>query len=130
MWPLRRGGNWKLVSFDVSQAFTFDKIPEGSEGVYMELPQMLGEGGARVVNDQRVPDNPGLYPDCGHGRESEYVAKLNNFLYGQKDASRAWMREIQLFMDWIGPVPLVSDRMRFRWLWEGEEIHNRGQREL
>ena len=107
----RRG--YKVVSWDISQAFCFSKIEEGKE-IYMELPPQVGENGAHC---------PELYPDCGTGKSTQVVAKLNHYLYGQKDAARAWMASVMAFFDSIGAVPLVSDRMAFRWEHDGEEMN-------
>lgn len=104
---------YRIVSWDISQAFTFSEIPEG-EDVYMQLPQLLGENGVPADGD---------YKDCGRGKGSGYVARLNNYLYGQKDASRAWMISVQKFMKEIGAKQMVMDRMAFRWEYEGEEMN-------
>ena len=80
----------------------------------MELPPQMGENGAHC---------PELYPDCGTGKSTQVVAKLNHYLYGQKDAARAWMASVMAFFDSIGAVPLVSDRMAFRWEHDGEEMN-------
>ena len=99
----RRG--YKVISFDISQAFTFAKIEDGQE-LFMELPELLGQGGVSA---------PELYDGCGAGRSSGKVARLKRHLYGSKDAPRAWMQQVQAFMQWIGARSLVSDRMAFRW---------------
>ena len=106
---VRRG--YKVVSWDLAQAFTFAEIEDGQE-LFMELPELLGQGGVSA---------PELYDGCGAGRSSGKVARLKRHLYGSKDAPRAWMQQVQKFMKWIGEEPgyssrsLVSDRMAFRW---------------
>ena len=59
----------------------------------------------------------------GTGKSTQVVAKLIYYLYGQKDAARAWMASVMAFFDSIGAVPLVSDRMAFRWEHDGEEMN-------
>ena len=97
-----------------SQAFCLSKIEEGKE-VNMELPQHLVEENGVVC--------PELYPDCGTGKCTATVAKVNNYLYGQKDAVRQWMASIQKVMKSFGAVTLVSDRTVFRWEHKGEEMN-------
>ena len=110
--------DYDIISWDVAQAFTYAKVPKEND-VYMELPPLLGKDG--IVS-------PELYPDCGTGKSSQVVAKLNNYLYGQKDAARAWMVEVQRFMESIGAESLVSGRMAFRWEYQGEETLHRTRR--
>jgi len=107
----RRGH--RVVSWDIASAFTFALMDDGHE-VFMELPDLLGEGGVR---------DPGGYKGCGSGKCRERVARLIRHLYGSKDAPRAWMRVMQEFMASIGAESLVSDRMGFRWVYEGEEMN-------
>ena len=109
---------YKVVSWDVSQAFTWSKIEDGKE-VFMELPPMVMTGEQR----EEGAAVGAVYPGCGRGRSRSHVAKLSHYLYGQKDASRAWSRSLQLFMESIGARPCVSDRMAFRWEWQGHEMN-------
>ena len=70
----RRGH--RVVSWDIASAFTFALMEDGHE-VFMELPELLGEGGVR---------DPGGYKGCGSGKCRERVARLIRHLYGSKDA--------------------------------------------
>ena len=79
---------YDVCTWDVSQAFVFAAI-EGDRELYMELPQLLGEGGVEA---------PEIYDGCGVGRASGKVARLRRHLYGSKDAPRAWMQQVQKFM--------------------------------
>lgn len=109
--------DYDVVSWDIGQAFTISEIPPGQD-IFMELPPMLltkeQQAAGMTVED--------VYPECGKAQCRGTVAKLVHYLYGQKDASRAWSREMQLFMKSIGAKACVSDRMAFRWRWKGHEM--------
>ena len=72
------------------------------------------------------PDIYGELPEFTDGicrdKSSGYVALMNRFLYGAVDAGRAFEREMCEFMDSIGAVATVSDRMIFQWTWNGMKM--------
>ena len=108
----------RVVSYDVTSAFTFSRVEEGVE-MYMELPELLGASGGTA---------PGEYERCGSGRGAGKVAKLRSYLYGHPSASRAFAREVSKLFDTPemrrdGARSLVSDRMSFRWKWGGETMN-------
>ena len=62
-------------------------------------------------SDGLLPDKHG--PTCG---------KLLTNIYGSQDGSRMFEAELLDFMDSIGAEALVTDRMCFRWNWNGETM--------
>jgi hypothetical protein len=93
-------------------AYLFAELEPGRE-LYMELPELLGQGGVRA---------PGEYKGCGSGRGSGKVARLKRYLYGLADSGRAFSRKLQEFFDGLNGEgsscrALTSDRMTFRWRW-------------
>ena len=95
----------EVVSYDISQAYLLSRVEAGEE-YYMELPELMGEGGVEA---------PGEYSGCGSGRGSGKVAKLGKYVYGMPVAGRKWMQNVQRCMAKMGARSLVSDRMAFRW---------------
>ena len=55
-------------------------------------------------------------------KHSGYVAKMLRHIYGEVDGGRAFERELLEFLDKIGAVALVSDRMVFKWKWKNSEL--------
>lgn len=89
-------------NLDIKQAYLQRKRTEEEATMYMELPEKtFGEG-----------------PD----RASGYVAKMMRHIYGEVDGGRAFERELLEHMDSIGAVATVSDRMVFRWRWNGQVL--------
>lgn len=72
------------------------------------------------------PDLYGELPDFTAGvcrdKSSGYVALMNRFLYGDPSSGRAFEREMCEFMDAIGAVATVTDRMVFQWSWKGHKL--------
>ena len=106
-----------LISYDVASAFTFSRVEEGLD-MYMELPELLGAGGAAA---------PSEYSKCGSGRGLGKVARLRAYLYGHPSASRQFARAVLKFfstpeMKRDGARSLISDRMCFRWKFGGETM--------
>jgi hypothetical protein len=89
-------------NLDISQAYLARKRTEHEPEVYMELPT----------------DTFGLGSDKGSGK----VAKMLRHLYGEVDGGRAFERELLEFLQDIGAVATVSDRMVFLWKWNGQEL--------
>ena len=48
---------------------------------------------------------------------------MNKYLYGLPEASRRWAQNLSKFFVSLGASPIISDRMCFRWHWEGEEMN-------
>ena len=92
------GDGHRIKNFDIRQAFCFS---DTLKPLYMHLPD-LGRMG--ITN-----------PLCGRGKGSGYVAKTKKMLYGQRDASRAWMNLLDKFMHSIGARPTICDRMAYVW---------------
>ena len=107
--------DYKVVSFDIKQAFLYASVPEDTE-LYMELPPLLDADGQ---------PNPSGYQECGRGKCASHVAKLKRMLYGAKDAPRLWA---EVMTDFMGSLPgeaktIATDRMVYRWEWNGEEMN-------
>ena len=66
--------------------------------------------------------------NIGHNKSSGFVAKMLRHLYGEPDGGRAFERELLEFMDKIGAVATVSDRMVFQWQWKGGDLKIFGTR--
>ena len=111
--------NYKVTSYDITQAFTFSEMEAGKK-VYMELPPLMRADGSRVGAE----GDASLYEGCGGGKNRDTVALLKRQLYGTCDAPRYWQKAVQAFCQSIGATSLVSDRMAFRWKWTDE----RGER--
>jgi len=109
---------YKVVSFDVSQAFVHSRYEE-EDRVYMELPPLVRLDGSRVGSDGDEVE----YEGCGGGKNRKTVAKLSRYLYGSKDAPRRWAQAVQAFCEKIGAESLISDRMAFRWRWKGHTMN-------
>jgi hypothetical protein len=103
----------ELVSYDISQAYLFSKVPPGQE-IYMQLPELRGAGGVNA---------PHLYKGCGSGKGTGKVAKLAKMLYGLPEAGRRWGEHVMKFFeslknDGLSRVrSIVSDRMAYVWKW-------------
>jgi hypothetical protein len=104
--------DYKITSYDITQAFCHARMEEGKE-VYMELPPLMRSDGSRVGPE----GDEELYPGCGGGKNRRTVARLRRQLYGTCDAPRYWQKLVLAFCESIEAVPLVSDRMAFRWKW-------------
>jgi hypothetical protein len=87
-------------NLDIKQAYIKRKRGVEEPELYMELPEYTD----------------GLCRD----KSSGYVAKMLRHLYGEPDGGRAFEREYLEFMNKIGAVPTVSDRMLFNWKHKGE----------
>ena len=117
LFALAASWDWDVSSNDISQAYLFSELEEGRE-IFMELPELLVEGGVR---------DPSAYdPRCGSGKGSGKIASLRRFLYGLPEAGRAWGRNLRLFFKGLNSKhgsgldrsvcrALISDRMTFRW---------------
>jgi hypothetical protein len=117
LFALAASRDWDVTSNDISQAFLFSELEEGRE-IFMELPELLSEGGVR---------DPSAYDSkCGAGKGSGKVGRLKKYLYGLPEASRAFSRNMRLFfkslnskhgsgLDRSVSRALISDRMSFRW---------------
>ena len=95
-------------NLDIRQAYIKRKRKDGEPEVYMELPEWT--------------DN------IGHNKSSGFVAKMLRHLYGEPDGGRAFERVLLEFMDKIGAVATVSDRMVFQWQWKGGDLKIFGTR--
>jgi hypothetical protein len=104
--------DYKVTSYDITQAFCFSEMEQGKQ-VYMELPPLMRLDGSRVGQGGAEE----LYPDCGGGKNRRTVALLRKQLYGTCDAPRYWQKSVLAFCESIGARSLVSDRMAFRWGW-------------
>ena len=89
-------------NLDIRQAYIKRKRKVGEPEVYMELPEWTD--------------------DLGHNKSSGFVAKMLRHLYGEPDGGRAFERELLEFMDKIGAIATVSDRMVFQWSWKEEDL--------
>jgi hypothetical protein len=89
-------------NLDISQAYLQSKREEGEPEIYMELPEYTF----------------GLCRD----KYSGYVAKMLRHIYGEVDGGRAFEQTLVKFIESIGGVPLVSDRMVFIWKWKGDSL--------
>jgi hypothetical protein len=99
----KSGGRRSYVprSLDIKQAYIKRKRGEKEPRVWMELPE---------------------YTDgIGSDRQSGKVAEMKRHLYGEVDGGRAFEREFIEFMNEIGAVATVSDRMVFKYEWNGHE---------
>jgi len=117
LFALSASRDWDITSNDVSQAFLFSELEEGRD-IFMELPELLTEGGVR---------DPGVYDSrCGSGKGSGKIGKLARGVYGLPEASRMWSRNLRLFFKGLNSKhgseldrsvcrALISDRMTFRW---------------
>ena len=86
-------------SLDIKQAYLKRKRGAEEPELYMELPAYTD----------------GICRD----KSSGYVAKMLRHLYGEPDGGRACEREYMEFMDKIGAVATVSDRMVYQWQHNG-----------
>jgi hypothetical protein len=86
-------------NLDISQAYLQSEREEDEPEVYMELPEHTF----------------GLCKD----KYSGYVAKMLRHIYGEVDGGRAFEQTLVKFIESIGGVPTVSDRMVFIWRWKG-----------
>ena len=86
-------------SLDIKQAYIKRKRGAEEPELYMDLPDYTD----------------GLCRD----KSSGYVAKMLRHLYGEPDGGRAFEREYMEFMDKIGAVATVSDRMVYQWQHNG-----------
>ena len=86
-------------SLDIKQAYLLAKRTKDQSSIFMQLPEQTF----------------GLCRD----KYSGYVAKMLRHLYGEVDGGRAFEREMVKFMESIGAVATVSDRMVFKWKWNG-----------
>jgi len=91
--------SWIPRNLDIGQAYLSRKRTEHEPEVYMELPT----------------DTFGLCRD----KSSGYVAKMLRHLYGEVDGGRAFERELLEFLESICGEATVSDRMVFKWNWNG-----------
>lgn len=89
-------------NLDISQAYLQSKREEGEPEIYMELPEYTF----------------GLCKD----KYSGYVAKMLRHIYGEVDGGRAFEQTLIKFIESIGGVPTVMDRMVFIWRWKGDEL--------
>jgi len=105
--------DYKVISWDITTAFTVAVVADDME-LYMELPPLIGTDGGSSSAE---------YADCGRGKCKTHVAKLRHMLYGSKDAPRAWANCMIKFMESIGAVAILTDRMVFRWEWQGHEMN-------
>jgi hypothetical protein len=108
--------DYKVTSFDITQAFTFSQMEPGKQ-VFMELPPLARVDGSRVG----AGGDSEIYEGCGGGKNRDTVALLKRQLYGSKDAPRYWQKAVQAFCESIGARSLVSDRMAFRWKWTDKQ---------
>jgi hypothetical protein len=89
-------------NLDIAQAYLARKRGADELDMYMELPdETFG-----VCRDNK----------------SGYVAKMLRHLYGEVDGGRAFERELLEFLYSIGSEPTVSDRMVFKWKWNGQVL--------
>lgn len=89
-------------NLDISQAYLQSKREEGEPEIYMELPEYTF----------------GLCKD----KYSGYVAKMLRHIYGEVDGGRAFEQTLVKFIESIGGVALVSDRMVFIWRWKEDTL--------
>ena len=87
-------------SLDIKQAYIKRMRGVEEPELYMELPEYTD----------------GICRD----KSSGYVAKMLRHLYGEPDGGRAFERELLEFMNKIGAIPTVSDRMVFNWKYNGQ----------
>ena len=113
MLSLAASKGYKVIAWDISQAFTIASVEDDME-LFMELPPLLGSDGSL---------NPLEYSGCGRGKCKTHVAKLKHMLYGAKDAPRKFAEIMIKFMDSIGAESIITDQMVFRWEWQGHEMN-------
>jgi hypothetical protein len=89
-------------NLDIKQAYIQRVRDEDEPEVVMELPE----------------ETFGLCRD----KYSGYVAFMLRHLYGEVDGGRAFERFLLTFLDQLGAKATVSDRMVFKWEWNGDKL--------
>jgi hypothetical protein len=100
----------------------------GDTGKECYLPRNLDISQA-YLSRARGPDEPPMYmhlPDETYGlcsdKSSGMVAHMRRHLYGEVDGGRSFERELLEFLNNIGAEATVSDRLVFKWEWQGQEL--------